>query len=122
MILLLVVLLLLGETQKGAGAPDRFAEVSKQAAQAREQERLDEAERLYREAVRLRPAWREGWWYLGTMLYDQDRYEEARAALRRFTTLDAKVAGGWAFLGLCEFEIKASFDMEYLACQTMVET
>jgi tetratricopeptide (TPR) repeat protein len=107
MIPLLAVLLLLGETQKGARAPDRFAEVSKQAGQAREQERLDEAERLYREAVRLRPAWREGWWYLGTMLYDQDRYEEARAALRRFTTLDAKVAAGWAFLGLCEFEIKA---------------
>jgi predicted Zn-dependent protease len=40
------------------------------------------------------------------MLYDQDRYEEARAALRRFTVLDPKVAAGWAFLGLCEYETK----------------
>src|SRR5207249_3874337 len=63
-----------------------------------------DAERLYQEAVNLRPEWKEGWWYLGTMFYDQDRYEDARAALRRFTVLDPKLAAGWAFLGLCEYE------------------
>jgi tetratricopeptide (TPR) repeat protein len=83
---------------------DRFAQVSKHALEAREQERWADAERLYHEGVSLRPEWKEGWWYLGTMFYDQDRYEEARAALRRFTVLDPKLAAGWAFLGLCEYE------------------
>lgn len=104
----LLALLLLAQTQKDPrpAASATFAQVSKQATEAREQERLEEAVRLYREAVRLRPDWKEGWWYLGTMFYDQDRYEEARAALRRFTVLDPKVAPGWAFLGLCEYETK----------------
>ena len=105
----LLALLLFAETLKNApaAASQRFAQVSRQAAEAREHERLEEAVRLYREGVRLRPKWKEGWWYLGTMFYDQDRYEEARAALRRFTVLDPKVAAAWAFLGLCEFEGKA---------------
>src|SRR5881628_1747649 len=104
----LFFLLLFAETQKSPSpaASQRFAQVSKEAAQAREQERLDEAVRLYREAVRLRPDWKEGWWYLGTMFYDQDRYEEGRAAMRRFTVLDAKVAPAWAFLGSCEHPLK----------------
>jgi tetratricopeptide (TPR) repeat protein len=105
----LLALLLFAETPKSppAAASQRFAQVSKQATEAREQERLEEAVRLYREGVRIRPDWKEGWWYLGTMFYDQDRYEEARAALRRFSALDPKVAPGWGFLGLCEFETKA---------------
>ncbi len=105
----LLLLLLFAETQKGPSpsVSPRFAQVSREASQAREQERLDEAVKLYREAVRLRPDWKEGWWYLGTMFYDQDRYDEARVALRRFTVLDPKVAAAWAFLGLCEFEGKA---------------
>ena len=105
----LLFLLLFAETQKSpsSAASQGFAQVSKEAAQAREQERLVEAVKLYREAVRLRPDWKEGWWYLGTMFYDQDRYDEARVALRRFTVLDPKVAAAWAFLGLCEFEGKA---------------
>jgi tetratricopeptide (TPR) repeat protein len=108
MIPFLAVLLMFAETPKSSAPADaqRFANISKQAGEAREQERLDEAVRLYREAVRLRPEWKEGWWYLGTMFYDQDRYEEGRAALRRFTVLDAKVASAWAFLGLCEHQLK----------------
>ena len=84
-----------------------FDEVSKRAEKAREQERMEDAVRFYREGVRLRPDWAEGWWYLGTMAYDQDRYEEGRTVLRRFTALDPKTPAGWALLGLCEFETKA---------------
>jgi predicted Zn-dependent protease len=106
---LLCVLLLFLVPQKSSerAAFDQFAQVSSKATKAREEERLEDAERLYREAVRLRPNWKEGWWYLGTMYYDQDRYEKARAALRRFTVLDPKVGAAWAFLGLCEYETKA---------------
>jgi tetratricopeptide (TPR) repeat protein len=105
----LLALLLFAETPKSpaAAASQQFAQVSKQAAEAREQERLEEAVRLYREGVRLRPEWKEGWWYLGVMFYDQDRYGESGAALRRFTVLDPKVSAAWGFLGLCEFETKA---------------
>jgi tetratricopeptide (TPR) repeat protein len=105
--MLLCAFLLFAAPQKPAPvASGRFAQVSKQAETARVEQRWDDAERLYREGVRLRPQWKEGWWYLGTMFYDQDRYEEARAVLRRFTVLDAKVAAAWAFLGLCEFETR----------------
>lgn len=101
----LFVLLFFSAVQKPASS-DQFVQVSKQAETARIDERWAAAERLYREAVRLRPEWKEGWWYLGTMFYDQDRYEDARAVLRRFTALDATVAQAWAFLGLCDFQTK----------------
>lgn len=106
MMLFLAMLLLTGGQKPAPAHSDRFLQISRQAAQAREQGQWDPAERLYREGVRLRPDWKEGWWSLGTILYDQDRYEEARAALRRFTVLEAKVAPGWAFLGLCEYETR----------------
>jgi tetratricopeptide (TPR) repeat protein len=101
-----LALLLFGATQQSSQPATRFAQVSKEAAAARESNRLDDAVRLYRDSVRLRPTWTEGWWYLGTLLYDQDRYSEARGALRRFTELDPKAGPGWALLGLCEFETK----------------
>ena len=52
MIPLLALLLWFAETPKGpaTATSERFSKVSKQAAEAREQERLDEAVRFYREA------------------------------------------------------------------------
>src|SRR2546422_7529971 len=106
-LLWLLLLFFVPQTSAERAASDQFVQVSNQAAKAREEERLEDAERLYREAVRLRPDWKEGWWYLGTMFYDQDRYEKARVAWRRFTVLDPKAGAAWAFLGLCEYETKA---------------
>jgi tetratricopeptide (TPR) repeat protein len=54
--------------------------------------------------VRLRPAWSDGWWWLGSLYYDQDRFSEAQAALRRFVTMAPKPGPAFAFLGLCEYE------------------
>jgi tetratricopeptide (TPR) repeat protein len=104
MTLFLVVMLFGGAQEPAPVRSDRFEEVSRHANEARGQEQWDDAERLYREGVRLRPDWKEGWWSLGTILYDQNRYEAARVALSRFTVLDPKVAPSWAFLGLCEYE------------------
>jgi tetratricopeptide (TPR) repeat protein len=81
-----------------------FETLATRAGSAREAGRMDEAIRNYRAAVELRPAWDEGWWYLGTLLYDTDHFEEAIPALRRVVALDPKVGPAWAFLGLCEFE------------------
>ena len=91
-------------------APDAaagpFERVSQAAAEARAQNRADDAIGLYRQAVALRPSWAEGWWFLGELLYDQNQYAEARDALRRLIVLDPKSGPGFALLGLCEFETK----------------
>jgi len=83
-----------------------FDQIAKRAAEARQRDQLEEAIKLYRQAVRLRPSYDEGWWYLSTILYDLDRYEEARETLRRFISLRPKAGPGWAMLGLCEFELR----------------
>jgi tetratricopeptide (TPR) repeat protein len=88
------------------GAGDTFDRVAKEAAQARQQNRIQDAVGLYRQAVKLHPSWAEGWWFLGELLYDQDKYPEARDALRRMVSLDRKAGPGFALLGLCEYETK----------------
>ncbi len=90
----------------GASTPPAFDRVSKEAAAARQQNRIPDAVGLYRQAVNLRPTWSEGWWFLGELLYDQDKYPEARDALRRLVLLDRKTGPGFALLGLCEYETK----------------
>ena len=57
-----------------APAPTRFEAVASQAETARVQDRVSDAIRLYREGTELRPSWADGWWYLGSLLYDQDRF------------------------------------------------
>ncbi|KAA6460356.1 tetratricopeptide repeat protein [Acidobacteria bacterium AB60] len=87
-----------------APAPSRFDLVAHQAEAARAESRLPEAIRLYREATGLRPSWADGWWYLGSLLYDQDRFAEAAKAFQHLT-VDPKYRGSaHAFLGLCEYE------------------
>jgi len=87
-------------------AADTFERVSQEAAEARGQNRIQDAVGLYRQAVKMRPSWKEGWWFLGDLLYDQDKYPEARDALRRLVALDPKTGPGFALLGLCEYETK----------------
>ncbi len=88
-----------------AQTPD-FAVLSKKAAQARDAEKIDDAIRLYRECVRLKPAWPEGLWYLGTLLFDKADYPGARTTLSRFVKAEPKAPPGFAMLGLAEFELK----------------
>ncbi len=87
-------------------AADTFDHLSQQAAKARAGNRIQDATGLYRQAVKLRPSWAEGWWFLGELLYDQDKYADARDALRRLVSLDHKAGPGFALLGLCEYETK----------------
>jgi tetratricopeptide (TPR) repeat protein len=87
-------------------AVPQFDSVAKLAAAARESNQPGDAIRLYREAVRLRPAWSEGWWYLGTLLYETDQYGPARDAFARLTKLDTEGGPGWAMLGLCEYQTR----------------
>jgi tetratricopeptide (TPR) repeat protein len=87
-------------------APQRiFEQIARQADEARTAGRLPDAIRLYRESVKLRPSWSQGWWGLGSIYYDQDRFPEAREAFTQFIATSKKdVAPAYAFLGLCEYE------------------
>ncbi len=86
-----------------AVAPDRFATLAKQADSARSQEHTAEAIHLYREGTRLRPSWADGWWYLGSLLYDQDRFPEATIAFQHLLGSTSHGGPVHAFLGLCDY-------------------
>jgi len=80
-----------------------FDELARQAAAARDADHVPQAIEFYQQALRLKPDWSEGWFYLGTLYYDTDRYADAQPAFAQFVRLADKPSG-WAFLGLCEFE------------------
>jgi tetratricopeptide (TPR) repeat protein len=95
-----------GDHAQPPSAPATFESVSKKATQARGENHIPEAIDLYRQALRMRSSWAEGWWFLGELLYERDKYAEARDALRKLVALDAKTGPGFALLGLCEYETK----------------
>jgi tetratricopeptide (TPR) repeat protein len=86
-------------------ASTSFAVLSKKAAEARDADRLDEAVKLYTRALALRPAWEEGWWSLGTLEYDQDRYAKAALDFAKVIALNSANGTAHAMLGLCQFEL-----------------
>lgn len=89
-----------------ATASPSFEQLTQRAAEARQAEKLDDAIKLYQQAVKQKPNWLEGWWSLGTIFYQLDRYAEGRDAFKRLVALEPKGGVGWAFLGLCEFQLK----------------
>ena len=82
-----------------------FEEIEKKAAEARDAKRLEDAVALYREGLKLKPAWNEGSWYLGTSLYGLNRYAEARDAFRHLALSQPGDGPAWALAGMCEFEL-----------------
>jgi tetratricopeptide (TPR) repeat protein len=58
-------------------------------------------------ALRLKPTWAEGHWYLGTSLYEIGQYARARAAFEALVAEQPLNGPGWGFKGLCEFQLKA---------------
>ncbi|HEX8118846.1 MAG TPA: tetratricopeptide repeat protein, partial [Pyrinomonadaceae bacterium] len=96
--------------QSSADLRQDFAALASRAGAAREAGRVEEALDLYRKALAVRPDWDEGWWYLGTLLYDRDSYADAARAFREAARLQPKAGMIWAMLGLCEFKIEAYED------------
>lgn len=100
------------EAQNHSSAPraakrtsEQFETLRKRADEARDAGRLDEAAKLYDRALGTNPKWTEGWWSLGTLLYDSDRYAEAELAFQKVLVLEPKHGTARAMLGLCEFEL-----------------
>src|SRR5437763_8898285 len=70
--------------------PNSFRDYVEQADRAAAQNRLDIAVPLYRRALNMKPSWKEGWWKVGTSLYDQEQYKAASTTFARLLALDPK--------------------------------
>ena len=85
--------------------PTSFATLSKRADEMRDAERLEDAKSLYTRALTLRPHWKEGWWSLGTILYDQNSYPGAARAFGRVLTYDPNNGTAHLMLALCQYQL-----------------
>jgi len=88
------------------GEAEQFEELSRQANAARLEGDAAEAIHRYETALKIRPEWPEGWWYLGTLYADTNRFTEAISIFRKLTDANPKLGPAWASLGLSEFELK----------------
>ena len=83
-----------------------FESAVKVADEARIAHRLDEAIESYKNAVRIRPKWSDGWWYLGAIHYEKDLYPEARDFFSKLVALEPGRGPAWVMLGLCQFKTR----------------
>lgn len=101
-----ILLLLMSYSFANPDSQNRnFDALARQAAAARDDDRLAEAITLYRRALTLRPFWAEGWWSLATLEYDQDHYAKAAFGFQKVIALQPNNGTAEAMLGLCEFEL-----------------
>jgi tetratricopeptide (TPR) repeat protein len=94
---------LAAQAPAGTAGGGAFDDLARRAGSAREAGRLEEASDLYRKALRQRPEWAEGLWFLGTIAYERDRHAECRDTFRRFLALAPRSGPAWALQGLCQF-------------------
>jgi tetratricopeptide (TPR) repeat protein len=95
-----------GSAASTAPPSGAFDSLARRAKAAQAAQKLDEARDLYQRALKLRPGWSEGRFALGAILYDLDRYAESRSAFRQVTVQEPKSGPSFAFLGMCEFQLK----------------
>ncbi len=94
-----------GQSAKASAEP--LEQLAARAQAAMEADHIPEAIRLYAQATTLHPDWAEGWWHLGTLLFDGGRFLEARNAFVHFVSVERTQPGpGFAMLGLSEFHLK----------------
>ena len=90
--------------QTQASTEAEFERFVKLADEARLAERFDEAISLYGEALKIKPKWPDGWWYVGAIFYQKDLYPQARDAFQNLVALEPERGPAWAMLGLCLFQ------------------
>ncbi len=106
MIWLLQLLLLTqaGKAPAPKTTPPSPSLAATRATKARTDGKLDEAVKLYGQALKLNPKWAEGWYFLGTIHYEQDHARDCVTAMGKFTQLAPQVSSGYAILGLCLYQ------------------
>lgn len=80
-------------------------DVARDAERALEDNHPQQALALYRKGVTENPGWTEGWWHVGTLLYDADDYAGAATAFGRAAALEPKSGQTWIMLGLSEAKL-----------------
>jgi tetratricopeptide (TPR) repeat protein len=103
----LVILTLLQVAQ--STPKQQFDRLAARAGEARKASRDTDALRLYQSALQLKPSWTDGWWNVGSILYEREDFPAARDALRKLTALDKKAVAAYALLGICEYKV-ADYD------------
>jgi tetratricopeptide (TPR) repeat protein len=93
-----------------AQAAPQFSDLESRATAAREARNIPLAIELYSRAEKLRPDWKEGWWYIGVLQYNSGQYAGSIDALNRLLQLVPTAAPAMALRGLCEFETRAYDD------------
>ena len=93
-------------TAADTAADTAFENAVKVADEARVAGRLDEAIAAYTNAVRIRPKWPDGWWYLGAIYYAKDLYPQAKDSFSKLVALQPERAAAWGMLGLCQFQTR----------------
>ena len=83
-----------------------FDATVRSAETARDAGEMDKAAKLYRQAVRLRPEWEEGWWNLGSIAYDGDKWPECVVAFQKLTAIKSDSAPGLTMEGLCQYRLR----------------
>ena len=102
----LLAVLLAASSISSDKIPSDFEQIAQQAESARTADHFTDAIRLYRAGLRLKPRWREGWWSLASLYYDQDRFSESGDAFGHFAALAPEKGPADAFLGLCAYETR----------------
>ena len=88
-------------------ARQSFDQLLQAAEKARDENRNEEAIRLFRRAITEQPDSEQALWFLGTLLYEKQQYADARDVLRQFVTLRPDAGPAWALLGISEFQLRA---------------
>jgi tetratricopeptide (TPR) repeat protein len=82
-----------------------FDRLAGEAAAAHKAGRLEEAAELYGKALARRPSWTEGRWARATLLYDLDRFQEAREEFRRVVAARPADGVALALRALCDVSL-----------------
>jgi len=115
----MLALLIAHPVARAQTAPPSWTALAKQADAARDARQLDKATKLYQQALKLKPDWDEGWWNLGSIAYDQDRFSDCAPAFAQLAKLKPDSAPAWTMAGLCEYKLR-NFDAS-MACFSQVE-